>query len=113
LTFEPRKRLHQPAEFQTVRQRGKRVADAYFTLSVLANHETHPRLGLAIATRTFGCAVARNYVKRLTRESFRLNQHALPSVDIMVAARDAAARASASDLRESLARHWKSIARQW
>jgi ribonuclease P protein component len=113
LTFEPRKRLHQPAEFRAVRQRGKRVADAYFTLSVLANHETHPRLGLAVATRTCGSAVARNLVKRLTRESFRLNQHALPSVDIMVAARDAAARASASDLRASLAKHWKSIARQW
>jgi ribonuclease P protein component len=113
LTFEPRKRLHQPAEFRTVRQRGKRVADAYFTLSVLANHESHPRLGLAIATRTFGGAVARNFVKRLTRESFRLHQYALPSVDIMVAARDAAARASAGDLRASLAKHWNSIARQW
>jgi ribonuclease P protein component len=113
LTFEPRKRLHQPAEFRTVRQRGKRIADAYFNLSVLPNHETHPRLGLAIATRTLGTAVARNLVKRLTRESFRLHQHTLPSVDIMVAARDAAARASASDLRASLAKHWMNIARQW
>jgi ribonuclease P protein component len=112
LTFEPRKRLHQPAEFRVVRQRGRRFSDAYFILSVLANHETHPRLGLAIATRSCGNAVARNLIKRLTRESFRLNQHALPTVDITVAAREAARLASRSVLKASLSKHWKSIARE-
>jgi putative membrane protein insertion efficiency factor len=62
-------------------------------LSVLANHETYPRLGLSIATRTFGTAVARNRIKRITRESFRLNQHSLPSVDVTVSAREAARQA--------------------
>jgi len=95
LTFEPRKRLHQPAEFRAVRVRGSRLTDAYFSLSVLANHGSHARLGLAIATRTFGTAVARNRIKRLTRESFRLNQHDLPPVDVTVSARDARARCSA------------------
>ena len=74
----------------------------------------HARLGLAIATRTCGTAVVRNHLKRLTRESFRLNQHLLPSVDVMVAARDAAKPARpASTLRASLEKHWKSISRQW
>jgi ribonuclease P protein component len=109
LTFEPRKRLHQPAEFRDVKRRGKKFADAFFSLSVLANHETFPRLGLSIATRTFGSAVARNRIKRLTRESFRLNQHALPPVDVTVSAREAARQATLSDLRASLDKHWKSI----
>jgi ribonuclease P protein component len=113
LTFEPRKRLHQPAEFRAVRLKGKRVTDAYFSLSVLANQHAHARLGLAIATRTCGTAVVRNYLKRLTRESFRHNQHLLPSVDVTVAARDAAKLAPASALRASLEKHWKSITRQW
>src|SRR5205807_4851328 len=78
LTFEPHKRLHQPAEFREVKRRGKKFADAFFSLSVLANHETFARLGLSIATRTFSSAVARNGIKRLTRESFRLNQPSLP-----------------------------------
>ena len=109
LTFEPRQRLHQPAEFREVKRRGKKFADAFFSLSVLANHETYPRLGLSIATRTFGTAVARNRIKRLTRESFRLNQHSLPPVDVTVSAREAARQANLSDLRASLDKHWKSI----
>lgn len=109
LKFEPRQRLHQPAEFREVKRRGKKFADAFFSLSVLANHETYPRLGLSIATRTFGTAVARNRIKRLTRESFRLNQHSLPPVDVTVSAREAARGARPSDLRASLDKHWKSI----
>jgi ribonuclease P protein component len=92
-----------------VKRRGKKFADAFFSLSVLANHETHPRLGLSIATRTFGSAVARNRIKRLTRESFRLNQHSLPPVDVAVSAREAARRASPRDLRASLEKHWQAI----
>jgi len=101
--------LHQPAEFREVKRRGKRFADAYFSLSVLANHEAYPRLGLSIATRIFGTAVARNRIKRLTRESFRLNQYSLPPVDVTVSAREAARQANPGDLRASLDNHWKSI----
>ncbi len=92
-----------------MKRRGKKFVDAFFSLSVLANHETCPRLGLSIATRTFGSAVARNRIKRLTRESFRLNQHTLPPVDVTVSARDAAGAADLKDLRASLDKHWKSI----
>jgi ribonuclease P protein component len=113
LTFEPRKRLHQPAEFRDVKRRGRKFADAYFTLSVLANHETYPRLGLSIATRTFGTAVARNRIKRLARESFRLNQHSLPPVDVTIFAKDAARLAKSLELRASLDQHWKSITQRW
>ena len=92
-----------------MQRRGTKIADAFFTLSVLANGENYPRLGLSIATRTFGSAVARNRIKRLARESFRLNQHSLPPVDVTVSAREAARQANSSDLRASLDKHWKSI----
>jgi ribonuclease P protein component len=104
--------LHQPAEFRAVKERGKKFADAFFSLSVLANNGTQPRLGLSIATRVFGTAVERNRIKRLTRESFRLSQYSLPPVDVTVSARDAARRATLADLRASLEKHWKSIARK-
>ena len=69
-----------------------------------------PGLGLSIATRTFGTAVARNRIKRLARESFRLNQHSLPPVDVTVSARDGARAATRRELRLSLDQHWKSHA---
>ena len=74
------------------------------------NQSEHARLGLAIATKVFGTAVKRNRVKRLIRESFRLNQMTLPCVDITFAARDAAKNATAAQLRASLEKTWKSIA---
>jgi ribonuclease P protein component len=104
--------LHQPAEFRDVKRRGRKFTDAFFSLSVLANNETYPRLGLSIATRTFGTAVSRNRIKRLTRESFRLNQHSLPPVDVTVSAREAARMARPADLRSSLEQLWKSIKQQ-
>lgn len=105
--------MHQPAEFRAVRLGGKKLGDAYFSLSVMANQGKSPRLGLAIATRTFGTAVARNRIKRLARESFRLNQHELPPVDVMISARDAARRAQPGELRASLEKHWKNITLRW
>jgi ribonuclease P protein component len=104
--------LHQPAEFRDVKRRGRKFADAFFSLSVLANHETYPRLGLSIATRIFGTAVERNRIKRLTRESFRLNQYSLPSVDVTVSAREPARHAKPGELRSSLDKHWQSIAQK-
>ena len=101
--------MHQPAEFRDVKRHGKKFSDAFFSLAVRANHETHARLGLSIATRTFGTAVARNRIKRLARESFRLNQHSLPPVDVTVSAREAARAATLRELRLSLDEHWKSI----
>ncbi len=92
-----------------MRQRGRRFTDPYFSVSVLANQESRPRLALSIATRALGSAVARNRVKRIARESFRLNQHDLPPMDFMVAARDAARRASPRELRASLDGHFRKI----
>jgi len=64
-----------------------------------------------MATRTCGGAVARNRIKRITRESFRVHQIELPPLDITIAARAAAARAPSTDLHASLARLWRRIAR--
>ena len=109
--FPPSQRLHQPAAFRQVRLQGRRFSDTYFSMSALPNQETHARLGLAIATKTFGSAVARNRIKRIARESYRLNRHALPPLDITVAARAAARKASGAELRASLDELWQQLAR--
>jgi ribonuclease P protein component len=47
----------------------------------------HPRLGLVIAKKNIRFAVQRNRIKRILRESFRLNQESLIGLDIVILAR--------------------------
>jgi ribonuclease P protein component len=59
--------------------------------------------------RAAGSAVARNRVKRLVRESFRLNQNSMASADIVVMAKPGIAARSNEDILLSLNGHWKRI----
>jgi ribonuclease P protein component len=68
-----------------------------------------PTLAWAVSRHEPSAPRRRNRIKRLTRESFRLNQHSLPPVDVTVSAREAARQATPGDLRASLDKHWKSI----
>ena len=51
------------------------------------NGLNHPRIGLVIAKKNIRHAVQRNRVKRIIRESFRLRQHQLPAIDMIILAR--------------------------
>jgi ribonuclease P protein component len=59
-----------------------------------------------------GGAVARNRLRRIIRESFRLHQGALPPADLVVSARPPARTAAAAVLRDSLAGLWKRVGEQ-
>ena len=48
------------------------------------NELVHPRLGLIVAKKTAKLAVNRNYMRRVLRELFRLNQHNIASLDLVI-----------------------------
>jgi ribonuclease P protein component len=103
-------RLRSKLQFDAVYAGGRRIDDRFFALRIKANGLAHARVGLAVAVKTAGNAVKRNRIRRLIRESFRLAQHDLPAVDIVVAAKFQASAAPATSLRASLATLWKRVA---
>ena len=98
------------SDFEKVHGGGKRIADSFFSMTFRPNDLGAARLGLAVAVRTAGNAVARNRVRRIVKESFRLAQHELPAVDCVVAARARVKGAPARELHLSLGSLWKQVA---
>lgn len=88
--FTWKERLHRKGDFETVFRKGKRYSDSGLVLWVYRHPEgtaQGTRLGLAIP-RVYGNAVARNRLKRLLREVFRMNKAYLPpGVDMIFSAR--------------------------
>jgi ribonuclease P protein component len=108
-------RVLRKADFDAAFAGGRRVSDAMFVLTIkapLPQTIGSARIGLAIAAKTIGNSVARNRVRRTIRESFRLHQHELPAVDIIVAARAPARGAERARLRASLTQLWQQVIRQ-
>ncbi len=110
LRFSADLRLRSKLQFDAIYASGRRIDDRFFGLRVKPNGLTHARIGLAVSIKTAGNGVARNRLRRLVRESFRLAQHALPAVDIVVAAKNPSREAPPTALRASLATLWQRVA---
>ncbi len=77
-TFCKSQRILNSRQFGQILRRGTCVADGILVLAASATQRDQPpRLGVTIPKKT-GSAVVRNHWKRLIRESFRTQQHALP-----------------------------------
>ncbi len=83
LRFDHNLKLLNADDYQNVFSNPKRFGNNAFTVLAKHNGLSYPRLGLAISKKCAKKAVDRNRIKRLFRESFRLNQNNLPSVDIV------------------------------
>ena len=76
--------LVKAADFSAVFSQQRRVHASHFLLLAKNNEILFPRLGLAVAKKHLRTAVKRNVIKRLARESFRMQQQDLPSMDIVL-----------------------------
>ncbi|MFO1417183.1 MAG: ribonuclease P protein component [Methylotetracoccus sp.] len=110
--FPRTRRLLSADEFRRVFAESVRASDAYLTILARPNDLNEARIGFAVSRKSLRRACARNRVKRLVREDFRLRQAELTGIDFVVMARSAAASAPASTLRSSLHRHWQVLLRR-
>ena len=81
--FPKTARLLKSAEFDRVFKRRRSRGDGVLVVYAGENDLGAPRLGLVVS-RKAGNAVVRNRWKRCLREAFRLSQHELPAVDLVV-----------------------------
>ncbi|NHI02130.1 MULTISPECIES: ribonuclease P protein component [Oceanimonas] len=110
--FSRELRLLTPAQFKNVFDNPVRAASPHLTLLAKPNGLEHPRLGLAVPKKALKRAVWRNRVKRVARESFRLKQHKLPSVDIVVIAKKGIGDVPNDELFELMERLWRTLSRR-
>jgi ribonuclease P protein component len=103
--------LRRKPDFEAVYARGRRMGNGFFGVTARPNGEG-PRLGLAVASKLAGGSVERNRIRRVVRESFRLHQHELPAVDIVVSARARARGAPNSELRGAIEELWRKVKEQ-
>jgi ribonuclease P protein component len=97
--FSRQYRLVSKQDFQAVFAEHRKVSHCFLLALFRANHLPHARLGMVVSKRIVKQAVARNRLKRVIREGFRLNQAALTGWDVVVIVRKECSAISKQILR--------------
>ena len=86
-----------------------RAAQPQFLILARPNDLGHPRLGLVIAKKHVRNATDRNRIKRIARETFRLQQHQLFPLDAVVLARAGAGELDKDALAKIFNKLWRKL----
>jgi len=112
--FNRESRLLTPGHFQSVFKKPIRFGSRHFTILITPTHlskdsSKNNRLGLAVAKKRVKLAVQRNRIKRIIRESFRLNQHDLPAIDMVVMVKSGIDQLDNKEINQQLEKIWRKI----
>lgn len=100
----PGERLKSKREFERARREGRRGGDAVVRVLVARNGLGWSRVASAVPRR-YGSAVARNRLRRLYTEAFRLEKARLPAgVDVVLSPPPGSGEPTLDELRASLVR---------
>jgi ribonuclease P protein component len=107
LSFGPKSRLSGRTEFRRVFESGRKfVGRSVIVWCLDLRSSAPPRLGLSVSAKA-GAAVRRSRLKRLTRETFRLNAARLaPGHDVVVYFRKGCRWEGLADAQDELTRLW-------
>lgn len=91
LKFSRHQRLQRSWEFERTRREGQRLVKGCLILNWrFSDNQRTARLGV-VTSKKIGNAVVRARARRLLREAFRLNQHRVAPVDLVLVARNSIA----------------------
>lgn len=111
-SFSRELRLLTPTHFENVFQNAIPAVSPQVTLLAKKTTNNHPRLGITISKKRVRKAHDRNRLKRVIRESFRLNQHQLPKADIVVVGKSGLGNLSNQELSSLLGKLWTKLSRR-
>lgn len=109
MQFPRLSRLVHKAEFQNVFDKSSKVNQKHLLALFKNNQKTYGRLGIIVGKRVAKRAVVRNKIRRVIRESFRLNQDHLKGLDIIVIARAQCDTLNNIKLREGIEELWEKL----
>lgn len=108
--FPRSSRLLNAGDYRTVFNGAQlKVSDRNLLILATPNQLSYPRVGLVIAKKNVRLAVQRNRVKRIIRESFRLQHSGLPNVDIVVLARKGLGDLDNPTLKRLIEQSWQRL----
>ncbi|GAA5131027.1 ribonuclease P protein component [Thalassotalea piscium] len=111
--FNRESRLLTPGHFKSVFSNPTRFSSKHFTILITKNCDNNNRLGLAIAKKRVKLAVQRNRIKRITRESFRLNQTTIPNIDIVVMVKSGIDKLENHEINHQIEKIWQKIIQRY
>jgi len=112
LRFPRNHRLITKAEFKYVFDKASKINQKHFLILFRPNQKQHARIGIIVGKRFVNSAVTRNQIRRVIRDSFRLNQKNLSGWDIVVITRLQCDTLSKEKIREGINSLWKKLLMQ-
>lgn len=100
--FSRPKHLVKTDEISSVFSFNCRFSSEHFQVLGKPGGQNFARLAVIVSKKTSRLAVSRNYIKRVSREIFRLQQHELSGLDIVVRARKSFTHADYPDIAQEL-----------
>ena len=77
-------KLTKADDFSSVFNFRKRITSTHLVIHYQPNLHQRPRIGLVVSKKAAKLAVSRNYIRRVLRELFRLKQHEIAHVDLIL-----------------------------
>ncbi len=108
--FSRELRLLTPTHFEFVFNNAIPSVSPQLTLLARYNSTQQPRIGITLSKKRVKHASQRNRIKRVIRESFRLQRHSLPNIDIVVVGKSGVDKLTNKELDTLLSKLWKKLA---